>query len=52
MRKKKGRTYKVECLKCGRRLDIYRISGDNTKSFYCPDCQKMVKPKEISNAKT
>lgn len=40
------RVYKVECPICNRNGEIFRISGDNTKPFYCPDCRKMRKPKE------
>ena len=43
--KKKAKWFDVTCSKCGREIHIHRIWGDNTKPFYCPSCNKMVKPK-------
>jgi hypothetical protein len=43
--KKNKHYFKVICSKCGLKREIYRIGCDNTKSFYCVDCMKHVKPK-------
>ncbi len=42
---KKSKIYcKVKCSVCKITREIYRIGGENKKSFYCSNCRKMVKP--------
>jgi hypothetical protein len=52
---KKAKTYfKVTCKECHAKREIYRTGKDNSKKFYCLECQKMVSPviKEIIHTKT